>query len=164
MPASPEPTPEKIRSIDQLLNSRWGRLAQDPEMRRKIPTMLRSLLERLPSSHPVVNRIRFALRLFEKESSGGLVNSRNAIILSAVLLYTFWPADAIPDLLPLVGWLDDVGLLTMVLTYLATAFHKDAPAEQEHTPPSPSAPSRIEVEVVEEDAPPPSEPLPHRKK
>ncbi len=118
------PTPEKIRSIEQLLRSRWGQLAQDPELRRKIPSMLRELLDRIPSGHPVVNRIRLALRLFERESAGGLVNSRNLIILSAALLYTFWPADAIPDLLPVVGWLDDVGLLTMVLASLSAAFAK----------------------------------------
>ncbi len=123
MPDSPDSKSEKIRTIDQLLASRWAQLARDPEVRRKIPVMLRELLERLPSSHPVVNRIRLALRLFEKESAGGLVSSRNVIILSAVLLYTFWPADAIPDLLPLVGWMDDVGLLTLVLTSLAGAWH-----------------------------------------
>ncbi len=128
MVPSPDPRPEKIRSIEQLLHSRWARLAQDPEMRRKIPAMLRRLLERIPSTHPVVNRIRLALRLFEKESAGGLVNSRNVIILSAALLYTFWPADAIPDLLPFVGWMDDAGLLTLVLTYLASSFHKETPA------------------------------------
>ncbi len=131
MATSPEPTPEKIRSIDQLLNSRWGRLAQDPEMRRKIPSMLRNLLERLPSTHPVVNRIRLALRLFEKESAGGLVSSRNVLILSAVLLYTFWPADAIPDLLPLIGWLDDVGLLTLVLTSFAESFRRPKQEEEQ---------------------------------
>ncbi len=160
--ASPDSKPEKIRSIEQLLRSRWAQLAEDPELRRKIPAMLRELLERIPSSHPVVNRIRLALRLFERESAGSLVNSRNLIILSAALLYTFWPADAIPDLLPLVGWLDDVGLLTMVLTYLAATFQKDAPAEEseveppkEEPRPEASAaespePRRVEVEVVEE--------------
>ncbi len=132
---------EKIHSIEQLLASRWGRLAQDPEMRRKIPATLRSLLERLPSSHPVVERIRLALRLFERESAGGLVNSRNIIILSAALLYTFWPADAIPDILPLVGWMDDVGLLTLVLGSLASAFRKekDTPSEPPESPSSSSA-------------------------
>ncbi len=132
MPTTPnDPSSEKIHSIDQLLRSRWAQLAQDPEMRRKLPAMLRRLLERIPSSHPVVNRIRFALRLFEQESAGSLVNSRNLIILSAALLYTFWPADAIPDILPLVGWFDDVGLLTLVLASLSESFRKeDAPSPQ----------------------------------
>ncbi len=127
MVPSPDPPPDKIRTIEQLLHSRWAQLAQDPELRRKLPSMLRELLERIPSSHPVVKRIRLALRLFEKESAGGLVNSRNVIILSAALLYTFWPADAIPDLLPLVGWMDDVGLLTLVLTSLASTLRKEVP-------------------------------------
>ncbi len=135
-----DPSPEKIRTVDQLLRSRWGRLAQDPEMRRKIPAMLRELLERIPSSHPVVARIRLALLLFERESAGALLNSRNLIILSAALLYTFWPADAIPDLLPVVGWLDDVGLLTLVLTTLSATLRKrDRSAEAPVEPPAADA-------------------------
>ncbi len=125
MPTPFKPEPDKIRTIDQLLNSRWGRLAQDPEMRCKIPALLSRVLERLPSSHPVVNRIRLALQLFNQESRGGLVNSRNLLILSAGLLYTFWPADAIPDIVPLLGWLDDVGVLTLVLSTLAVAMNKE---------------------------------------
>ncbi len=135
MASSRDSRSEKILSIDQLLRSRWAQLASDPQLRRKIPSMLRKLLEVIPSSHPVVKRIRTALQLFEKESAGELVNSRNLIILSAALLYTFWPADAIPDLLPIVGWMDDVGLLTLVLTSLASSFRKDeSPADQEPEP------------------------------
>ncbi len=124
-----KPDSEKISSVEQLLRSRWAQLAQNPETRRKIPGMLRQLLEHIPTAHPVVNRIKFALRLFEKESKGGLVSSRNIIILSAALLYTFWPADAIPDILPLVGWMDDIGLLTLVLTSLGAALHKEKPED-----------------------------------
>ncbi len=127
------PPSEKICSIEQLLRSRWAQLAQDPEMRRKIPGMLRGLLEHIPSTHPIVNRIRFALRLFEQESAGGLVNSRNVIILSAALLYTFWPADAIPDILPLIGWMDDIGLLTLALTTVAAALRRDKPADEKRS-------------------------------
>ncbi len=140
MPTSPEPREDNIRSIDQLLRSRWAQLARDPEVRRKIPAMLRQVLERVPSSHPVVKRIRFALRLFEQESAGGLVNSRNLIILSAALLYTFWPVDAIPDLLPLVGWLDDAGLLTLVLAALADNLHQRGTRRNGNETPQDEAP------------------------
>ncbi len=117
----------KISTIDQLLNSRWGRMAQDPEIRRKIPGMLRQLLDRLPTTSPVVERIRVALRMFEESSSGALLNSRNILILSAALLYTFWPADAMPDVIPVIGWLDDIGLLTLVISAITGAFSKEQP-------------------------------------
>ncbi len=119
----PEKEP-RIRTIDQLLNSRWGRMAQDPELRRSIPAKLRGLLDRLPSTHPLVGRIRLALDLFEQSSAGALVNPRNVIILSAALLYTFWPVDAVPDLIPVIGWLDDIGVLTLVLSALAAGLRK----------------------------------------
>ncbi len=139
MPDSPSRF--NIRTIEQLLHSQWGRLAQDPKIRQEIPALLRRLLERVPSSHPVVNRIRLALNLFEKESAGGLLNSRNLIILSAALLYTLWPADTIPDILPVIGWLDDAGILALVLSTLASRFRKDAPSPEDNpdAPPSDTA-------------------------
>ncbi len=139
-PNSPESRPERIRSIEQLLRSRWAELAQNPELCRKLPSLLRGLLETLPTSHPVAGRIRTALHLFERESAGGLASSRNLIILSAALLYTFWPADAIPDLLPLVGWLDDAGLLTLVLATLSRRFRRSAPPEDSTTEPPENEP------------------------
>jgi len=33
--------------------------------------------------------------------------------------YIVWPLDLIPDVAPVVGWLDDVGVATVALAYLA---------------------------------------------
>ncbi|WP_394837242.1 DUF1232 domain-containing protein [Pendulispora rubella] len=33
--------------------------------------------------------------------------------------YVVWPLDFVPDVAPIVGWLDDAGLATVALAYLA---------------------------------------------
>ena len=39
---------------------------------------------------------------------------RKGLLLGAVL-YALWPLDVIPDTLPVLGWLDDVGLLSLAV-------------------------------------------------
>jgi uncharacterized membrane protein YkvA (DUF1232 family) len=42
---------------------------------------------------------------------------RKAVALVAVA-YTVLPVDAVPDVIPILGWLDDVGVLTLAATWL----------------------------------------------
>jgi len=44
--------------------------------------------------------------------------------LVLVVLYLIWPLDLVPDLAPVLGWLDDVGFTTLALTYLIYASKK----------------------------------------
>ena len=58
--------------------------------------------------------------------------------------YVVMPVDAIPDIAPVLGWLDDLGLMLVALTYLASVVRKyrndsapriddDKPIEPSHT-------------------------------
>ena len=49
-------------------------------------------------------------------------------IAIAALVYLVSPIDAIPDLIPLVGLTDDVGVITMTFAQLATDLKKDLPS------------------------------------
>lgn len=50
---------------------------------------------------------------------GNVAWYRKSIVLAA-LIYFISPIDAIPDLAPLVGYLDDLGVITALLKYLGS--------------------------------------------
>ncbi len=47
-----------------------------------------------------------------------LVSWHRKAIVAAALIYFISPVDAIPDITPLVGYLDDLGVITALLKYL----------------------------------------------
>jgi uncharacterized membrane protein YkvA (DUF1232 family) len=53
-----------------------------------------------------------AFRNFLKDSQ---VSAWRKALLVGAVLYALWPLDAIPDAIPVLGWLDDVGLLSLAV-------------------------------------------------
>jgi uncharacterized membrane protein YkvA (DUF1232 family) len=46
------------------------------------------------------------------------------VVLVAGLLYVLSPVDAIPDIIPIVGWLDDMGVMGGLYMYLMNELDK----------------------------------------
>lgn len=42
------------------------------------------------------------------------------------VVYTAWPLDAIPDVVPGLGWLDDIGLLGLAVTWMVRDIRRHA--------------------------------------
>jgi uncharacterized membrane protein YkvA (DUF1232 family) len=67
------------------------------------------------------------------------------LLVLASLIYLFLPVDLVPDVIPVVGWLDDMGFVAVALGYLARTigkYRKDLEAKTEPPkalPPAPSA-------------------------
>ncbi len=112
-----------INTVEQLEQSKWGKLAADPKLRKQLPGMFKTFVKRVGKGSPIAKRACMAMDLFTKESSNDtLVNPRNVLIIAAALLYTISPLDFIPDVLPVVGWLDDLGVLALAISlFLPTA-------------------------------------------
>jgi hypothetical protein len=97
----------------EFKRSRWMQAAKDPRIRRAV---LEEFPEWLKESLPP-GLVRRAARLWKYLWSGKCSAGDVAIVLAA-LLYLMSPLDAVPDVIPLSGWLDDVAVATLVLGYL----------------------------------------------
>ena len=42
------------------------------------------------------------------------------LILVLGLIYIAWPYDLLPDIFPITGWIDDIGILAMIFYYMKT--------------------------------------------
>lgn len=40
------------------------------------------------------------------------------------IVYLIWPIDLLPDIAPILGWLDDIGVTALAMTYLVHASNK----------------------------------------
>ncbi|MDD5726525.1 MAG: DUF1232 domain-containing protein [Patescibacteria group bacterium] len=41
--------------------------------------------------------------------------------IGLAVLYLIWPIDLIPDIAPIIGWLDDIGITALAIAYLVHA-------------------------------------------
>ncbi|MAT39680.1 MAG: hypothetical protein CL946_08770 [Ectothiorhodospiraceae bacterium] len=81
-------------------------------------------------------KIRFAqdiLALFRFFRDPGVPWQKKAIVLAA-LAYFITPFDAIPDLAPFVGYLDDMGVIAAVIKFMSSElqpYYPEEPTEQD---------------------------------
>ncbi|WP_394847753.1 DUF1232 domain-containing protein [Pendulispora brunnea] len=57
------------------------------------------------------------------------------------LAYIVWPLDFVPDVAPILGWLDDAGLATVALAYLARVAARYRSESLQQLSPASSAPA-----------------------
>ncbi len=123
---------EKTKILNQAYH-----ILKDPERRKNYDRMLRytqgkdfhsflndeALREKLNKAYPVfktaVNHVRTLYSLF-KDTVNGKYNMPPASVamIGGGLLYFILPADFIPDFIPVVGYLDDLTVLTTIMNSL----------------------------------------------
>lgn len=105
-----------IHTLDELKQSEWWEKARDPKVQASICNTAEMWLRQFGKKNKVALRVSEAIRLLRRSLKDKKVATpRNIIILTAVILYTITPLDGIPDILPVVGWLDDLGLLALAV-------------------------------------------------
>lgn len=78
---------------------------------------------------PDKSKLETAKDLFDASRKGTLWTPRNIILAVVALLYFLSPIDLVPEFLfPLIGWLDDVGIVAAVICWIAT--HRGARNKQ----------------------------------
>lgn len=110
---------------------RMADIIKDPQMLAKFEKAVGDWLAKKRNSNATVKRADQAYRLFKSGQGKELLTPRNVLLLGAALLYLISPVDSIPDLVPFIGLLDDLGVLSLVLSAVIPAFIKnEIPQEQ----------------------------------
>lgn len=118
-------------SIVALENSKWAKAANSPATQKMLTSQVPKLLGKLGNSR-IAERARQAYELFNSSKTGGkdILTPRNIAVLGAALLYFVFPIDVIPDVIPVIGWLDDIGVLGLAVEFIFSQ-RKNVPNPEE---------------------------------
>lgn len=104
-----------LRSVDALMKSKWWKKAKNPECQSAIIARAQDWLAKHGGESRLVQVLQNLLdELQDRCMQQTLFTCRNIIMMTACILYVVSPADAVPDVLPVIGLVDDLGLLTLV--------------------------------------------------
>jgi uncharacterized membrane protein YkvA (DUF1232 family) len=73
-----------------------------------------------------------ALYRFFKDKRASLGSK---ILMGFALAYAIWPIDLIPDAIPVIGWLDDIGVASAVVAWIAVKVTRHEEALELLSPP-----------------------------
>ena len=99
-----------IEDIDFEINS-------PEEVEAKTAEVEEGLWSKIERTGEKISFVNDILALYKYMKDESVQWYRKAIVIGA-LLYFIAPVDAIPDLTPLVGYLDDLGVITAVVKFL----------------------------------------------
>lgn len=127
---------EKAEEMTKILNQAYHILA-DPERRKNYDRMLRytkgknfgeyindeafwnKINKAYPAFKKVLENVRELYALFKDAVKGNYnMHPAHLAMIGGGLLYFILPADLIPDFIPLIGYLDDLAVLTTIMNSL----------------------------------------------
>lgn len=122
------------RELDEYLEDFDITGEMDEELyKRHARTVEQGFEDKLEKVGPKLRFAQDLLALFRYFLDAGVPWQRKALVVLA-LLYFISPLDSIPDLMPLIGYLDDLGVVLAVTRFMAAELQAYYPAE-------PSAPT-----------------------
>ncbi len=89
-----------------------------------------------------------ALWRFFRDPNGSKLGK---LFVLATVVYVIMPIDFVPDLVPVIGWLDDLGMASLAAFYLAGVAKRYRAASMLPPAPPPTGPSP-EIKMPEYDA------------
>jgi len=113
-------------NIEKLIKSSWYRKAEEPESAERVRTTFGEKLKKVARK---ANVVAAAERLHAYFSDPDVPAAKKTLIIAG-LLYFIAPIDAVLDFIPAVGLIDDVAVMTAVLTYLAKDLSQHAAARK----------------------------------
>lgn len=107
-------------SIEEIENSKWFRKLNKPELIAGMEVAAEAWLKKHGRKSKIGKQLHAALLLYRQSKAGNVLTPSNVAILSFSILYAVFPADAIADIIPVIGWLDDMGILSLAFSAIIT--------------------------------------------
>ena len=107
-----------LSSVEALLQSKWGRMVGDPQFRGQLIDLAESWLNKHKESPLAAHLLRLLEMLRPLLTSEEPLSKTKMLAIAAAVLYVISPIDSLPDILLGVGWLDDLGIVLLVLRYV----------------------------------------------
>lgn len=109
----------QVRTAEEFEQSDWVKRAKDPGAVEAAIRQAPNIIDRLGRNSKIGRQLSSAIELYRNNIGGqGLLSPRNLLLLGGAILYFVCPLDVIPDVIPVVGWLDDLGVLALVLRFI----------------------------------------------
>ncbi len=93
------------------------KIKDESDFQKKLEIIKRNFDERLKKVERKYGFVRDLMALFSFMTDSAVHWSRKAVVVGA-LLYFVIPFDTIPDVAPVVGFLDDIGVVALAVKYL----------------------------------------------
>jgi uncharacterized membrane protein YkvA (DUF1232 family) len=100
--------------LNTFQNSTWVKSAQQIGSREKVIQEFPTWLGKVANTD-----LRRMARELWVHFTSGRASTADFVLIIAALLYLISPIDLVPDFIPVIGWLDDIGVASLVLTYLS---------------------------------------------
>lgn len=108
-----------------FFQSKWYKQATDPQNYEKIETKFVDWSKKVKNLG-IIEKAKQLYNFFVSPK----ISAKEKILVGAALLYIIAPLDFVPDYIPLIGWLDDLGVASFALKYVLSKMDK---LEQEKT-------------------------------
>lgn len=113
---------EKVpQTVEEIENSKWFKKLNKPEIIAGLESGAELWLKKHGTKSKVGKQLHAALQLYRQSKAGNVLTPRNVAILTFSILYVVWPMDALADIIPVIGWMDDIGVLSLVFTAIISS-------------------------------------------
>ena len=109
------------QTVEEIENSKWFKKLNKPEIIAGLESGAELWLKKHGTRSKVGRQLHAALQLYRQSKAGNVLTPRNVAILTFSILYVVWPMDALADIIPVIGWMDDIGVLSLVFTAIISS-------------------------------------------